>query len=326
MLDSHEHQGRIHAEFHPLRSDDGGAVTGRFSSSNPNLQNIPARGAIGNDIRSMFLPEEKCLWLSADWSQQEPRLMAHYAALLKLEGSDAIIRAYESDSTTDFHQLVAELSGLPRKQAKAISLGLAYGMGRRRLAITLGLSNDAADALMAAYNASVPWLQGLSDAARRVATERGVLQTTLGRKARFDTWEPARGGFKPAKGRKAAEREYGLPLRRARTHTALNRLIQGSAADMMKVAMVKMWEEYDIVPHMTIHDEVCVSVPKSEVTRGSTLAQRELVRTVVHAMKYCLPDLLVPMTVDVERGPNWGSLAPLDINSTGVVTEHHDKW
>ena len=127
----HQHNGRIHAEAHSLRSDDGGTVTGRFSYSNPNLQQVPARNAeIGPMIRGLFLPEEGELWGAFDYSSQEPRLVVHYSSLLKLTGAQEFADQYNVDATTDFHQMAADIVGVPRKQAKDINLGLFYGMGK----------------------------------------------------------------------------------------------------------------------------------------------------------------------------------------------------
>ena len=133
-ISNHSHQARIHAEIHQMRSDEGGTVTGRFSYSNPNLQQIPARNAIlGPLIRSIFVPELDCEWRIFDYSQQEPRLVVHYAALQEFSGASKFLDAYQEDDTTDFHQLVADIANIPRKQAKSINLGLFYGMGKGKL-------------------------------------------------------------------------------------------------------------------------------------------------------------------------------------------------
>ena len=129
----HSHKGRIHAEINQLRSDVGGTVTGRFSYANPNLQQIPARNKeLGPMIRSLFIPEKGCTWGCFDYSQQEPRLVVHYAALDGLYGVQEVIDAYK-DGEADFHQIVAEMADIPRSQAKTINLGLFYGMGKNKL-------------------------------------------------------------------------------------------------------------------------------------------------------------------------------------------------
>jgi DNA polymerase-1 len=107
----HEHNGRIHADINQIRSDDGGTVTGRFSYSNPNLQQIPARDPdTGPLIRSLFIPEEGCKWGTFDYSQQEPRLVAHYALRFEYDSAQVIADSYENDPSTDFHQIVADMA------------------------------------------------------------------------------------------------------------------------------------------------------------------------------------------------------------------------
>ena len=129
-ITKHEHKGRIHADINQIRSDQGGTVTGRFSMSNPNLQQIPARHPeLGPLIRSIFIPEDKHVWGSFDYSQQEPRILVHYAKLQNLSGVDEIVDAYNAGDA-DFHQVVADMAGIDRKQAKTINLGLMYGMGK----------------------------------------------------------------------------------------------------------------------------------------------------------------------------------------------------
>ena len=127
----HEHKGRIHADINQIRSDHGGTVTGRFSYSNPNLQQLPARNKdLGPMIRSIFIPEKGHTWGCFDYSQQEPRLVVHYAALHKFPSVNDVIDNYENDTSTDFHQVVADMAKIPRSQAKVINLGLFYGMGK----------------------------------------------------------------------------------------------------------------------------------------------------------------------------------------------------
>jgi DNA polymerase I-like protein with 3'-5' exonuclease and polymerase domains len=128
-----EHYGRIHADINPIRSDQGGTVTGRFSYSNPNLQQIPARNKdLGPMIRGLFLPERDHKWGCFDYSQQEPRLVVHYAATTQpISFDESVIKIVErfKNNTVDFHQTVAEMAGISRSQAKTINLGLFYGIG-----------------------------------------------------------------------------------------------------------------------------------------------------------------------------------------------------
>jgi DNA polymerase I-like protein with 3'-5' exonuclease and polymerase domains len=183
----YEHKGRVHAEINQLRSDNGGTVSGRLSMSNPNLQQLPARNKeFGPKIRGLFLPEEGHKWGSFDYSQQEPRMVVHYAASIGdgYEGSQELVAAYENASA-DFHQTVADLCGIERTQAKTIGLGLMYGMGKNKLAASLGLSKEDADILISKYNRKVPFVKMLSDRCMKKANDDGVIRTKKGRKCRF---------------------------------------------------------------------------------------------------------------------------------------------
>jgi DNA polymerase I-like protein with 3'-5' exonuclease and polymerase domains len=145
----HSHKGRIHADINQLRSDNGGTVTGRFSYSNPNLQQIPARNKdLGPRIRALFIPEEGHTWGCFDYSQQEPRLVVHYSALQNLYGVGDVLDSYNNDPDTDFHTIVADMAEIPRSQAKTINLGLFYGMGKNKLQAELGISKDKSDAFI----------------------------------------------------------------------------------------------------------------------------------------------------------------------------------
>ena len=290
----HNHNGRIHAEAHSLRSDDGGTVTGRFSYSNPNLQQVPARNAeIGPMIRGLFLPEEGEQWGAFDYSSQEPRLVVHYASLLKLDGAQGFADQYNVDAMTDFHQMAADIVGVPCKQAKDINLGLFYGMGKNKLAEQLGLDLDDAKELFAEYHGKVPFVQQLSEYVVNRASKKGVIRTLLGRKCRFDKWEPnAYGTFKPMSHEDALA-EHGPAIKRSFTYKALNRLIQGSAADQTKAAMVALHKE-GITPLIQVHDELDISVPDKET--GSKIKQ---------IMETCV-DMQIPSVVDAEYGPSWG--------------------
>ena len=290
----HNHNGRIHAEAHSLRSDDGGTVTGRFSYSNPNLQQVPARNAeIGPMIRGLFLPEEGEQWGAFDYSSQEPRLVVHYASLLKLDGAQGFADQYNVNAMTDFHQMAADIVGVPRKQAKDINLGLFYGMGKNKLAEQLGLDLDDAKELFAEYHGKVPFVQQLSEYVVNRASKKGVIRTLLGRKCRFDKWEPnAYGTFKPMSHEDALA-EHGPAIKRSFTYKALNRLIQGSAADQTKAAMVALHKE-GITPLIQVHDELDISVPDKET--GSKIKQ---------IMETCV-DMQIPSVVDAEYGPSWG--------------------
>lgn len=279
-------KGRIHAQFNPLRDDDGGTVSGRFSSSDPNLQNLPARNeGVGPLVRGLFLPEEGQLWASADYAQQEPRLIVHYASLAKCTGADLAVAAYHNDPTTDYHKFVAELTGLPRPQAKELNLGLGYGMGGALLCHKLGLptvqktlrngrvievAGEEGDAIIKQYHAKLPFMRELQQSVERRGEQMGFIRTLLGRRCRF------------GEGKDFARK-------------ALNRLIQGSAADQSKAAMLDLWDDHRIAPLVVVHDELGCSVV--DEAQGSL---------VVQAMQNATP-LRVPSRADIGFGESWGA-------------------
>jgi DNA polymerase I-like protein with 3'-5' exonuclease and polymerase domains len=241
------HKGRIHADINPIRSDQGGTVTGRFSYANPNLQQIPARNKeLGPMIRSLFLPEVDHKWGCFDYSQQEPRLVVHYAATTEPicfdESVTKIVEEFKNDSV-DFHKTVAIMAGISREQAKTINLGLFYGMGKAKLQAELGLNTKAeAEKLFNQYHDNVPFVKELMNKTSQFAQTSGSIGTLLGRRCRFNKWEPATFGMHTAMSFEEAERTYGRGrIRRAMTYKALNKLIQGSAADMTKKAMLDLY-------------------------------------------------------------------------------------
>ncbi len=289
----HNHKGRIHAEINQLRGDNGGTVTGRFSYSNPNLQQIPARNKdLGPAIRSLFIPEEGHTWGVFDYSQQEPRLVVHYAALQNLYGAGEVLDAYH-DGDADFHSIVAEMAEIPRSQAKTINLGLFYGMGKNKLQAELGVSKDKADGLFRQYHNRVPFVKQLMDNVMQRAQGSGKVRTLLGRLCRFHLWEPNQFGIHKALPHDAALLEHGPGIKRAYTYKALNRLIQGSAADMTKKAMIDLYKE-GITPHIQVHDELDISVSDNA---------NKIIEIMENAVK-----LEVPNKVDYEYGPNWGEI------------------
>ena len=294
-ITKHAHKGRIHADINQIRSDQGGTVTGRFSMSNPNLQQIPARHPeIGPMIRSIFIPEEKHKWGCFDYSQQEPRILVHYAKLQNLEGVDEIVDAYNAGDA-DFHQVVADMAGIERKQAKTINLGLMYGMGKNKLMSELGLMKESAEKLIRQYHAKAPFVKKLMDNVTRKAEDRGKIRTLGGRACHFDLWQPVQFGvFRPLP-LEMARKEYDEPLKRAFTYKALNKLIQGSAADMTKKSMVALYKN-GIIPHIQIHDEVDISVESPKKVE-------QIIEIMESAVK-----LKVPNKVDYEEGDNWGKI------------------
>ena len=292
----YEHNGRIHAEINQLRNAGGGTVTGRFSYQNPNLQQIPARNKdLGPKIRSLFIPEEGCKWGCFDYSQQEPRLVVHYASLYKLPSVYDVIDAYNNDSNADFHQTVADMAQIPRSQAKTINLGLFYGMGKAKLQAELGVSKEKAAELFDTYHAKVPFVKQLMTKASNRSQDRGQIRTLLGRLCRFHLWEPNQFGMHKALPHEDALREHGPGIRRAYTYKALNKLIQGSAADMTKKAMLELYKE-GIIPHIQIHDELDLSIKDDGEAKKVIEIMEEAVK------------LEVPNKVDYEFGNNWGDI------------------
>ena len=318
----HEYCGRIHADINQIRSDDGGTVTGRFSYSNPNLQQIPARDPVtGPMIRSLFIPDKDCKWVCFDYSQQEPRLVAHYALKFELNSVNTIADSYDNDPSTDFHKIVAEMAEIPRSQAKVINLGLFYGMGKAKLQAELGVTKEKAEELFSKYHAKVPFVKQLMNKAMKAAESKGEVKTLLGRRCRFPKYEPILKGtdwgtFVPAEdhermlelqkmgptiideeGKDTGKKNYwhNNGSRRAFTYKSLNKLIQGSAADMTKKAMVELHKE-GILAHIQVHDELDFSV-ESDAHAGKI---KEIME---HAV-----DLEVPNKVDYESGPNWGEI------------------
>jgi DNA polymerase I-like protein with 3'-5' exonuclease and polymerase domains len=289
--------GRIHCQFNSM-----GTVTGRFSSSNPNLQQVPARDPeLGPLIRSLFIPEENQDWYCADYSQQEPRVLVHYAVIKNMESAKKVQEEFLNNDQTDFHDMVAKMASIERKQAKTINLGLFYGMGNKKLARELGLDDDSAYELFNKYHTKVPFVKELSKQVAHVASTRGYIKTLLGRKRRFDKWEPKDSFGNTAYSKaEAMERYPDNELKRAYTHTALNALIQGSSADITKAAMLKIYEsgitdEIDI--KLTIHDELDFSVDKSK---------QKCFEEAIQIMKNCV-DIKVPLKIDVEKGDSWGT-------------------
>jgi DNA polymerase I-like protein with 3'-5' exonuclease and polymerase domains len=291
----HEYKGRIHADINQIRSDTGGTVTGRFSYSNPNLQQIPARNKdLGPLIRSLFIPESGCEWGCFDYSQQEPRLVVHYASLDQDASVFNVKDAYK-DGNADFHTIVAQMADIPRLQAKTINLGLFYGMGKAKLQAELGVSKDKAEELFSIYHERVPFVKSLTRSVSNRAQQRGQIRTLLGRLCRFHLWEPNTFGMHKALPFDQAVQEHGPGIKRAYTYKALNKLIQGSAADMTKKSMLELYRE-GIVAHIQIHDELDISV------KDDKQAKR-----IVEIMESAV-DLEIPNKVDYEKGKNWGEI------------------
>ena len=297
--------GRIHSHINQIRSDDGGTVSGRISMNNPNLQQIPARDPeLGPMIRSLFLPEEGEKWASVDFSQQEPRILVHYAYVYgkntnPLPKVDEFVEAYRNDPNMDFHTMVAEMAQIPRKQAKTINLGMMYGMGVNKLSDQLDISVEEAKEIVKQYHDRVPFVKRLMTGVTNRLNDKasgGSIRSIKGRKCRFDLWEPASFAMHKALPYSEAVLEHGetTRLKRAYTYKALNRLIQASAADMTKQAMVNLYKQ-GLVPLIQIHDEIAMSVKTKEDAK-----------VVANIMETAV-ELEVPNLCDIEIGSSWGS-------------------
>jgi DNA polymerase I-like protein with 3'-5' exonuclease and polymerase domains len=286
--------GRIHPEIIPLaRGEDGGAVSGRMSARNPNVMNPPNLEKdpfSGKLIREIFLPEEGCKWASCDYSQQEPRLAVHYASVAGFRSVEAFVKAYNEDVTTDMHTLTAQIMGIGRKPAKIMNLALMYGRGGASTCHQLGLPTEwktvrgrplevagpEGQALIDTYFDKMAFVKDLSDECKRRAKKRGYILTLGGRKCRF-----YQEGVPETEG-------YGF------TYKALNALIQGSAADQTKLAMIEYWKEFKVPPLVPVHDELGLNDPQD----GSVQRAVQIMRDVVQ--------LRVPMLVDLAIGNSWG--------------------
>lgn len=318
--------GRIHCQFHPLRGDDGGTRSGRFSSDKPNLQNIPIRTELGQRIRRLFIPDYGHIaWEKNDYSQIEYRFLAHFAVG---PGSDELRKEYNDDPRTDYHDKThyrlcpvmgwnADDKGIMkkyRKPIKNINFGLLYGMGKDKLIRAVmeyfkgALSKEEGNQLYKAYHTANPYVQATMDAVAAEAQHLGYITTVLNRRSRFDMWEPRQVNYENrARALKydLAIRNYGCDIQRSHTHKAINRKLQGSAADMIKKGMHRCWKDgvFNVigVPKLQVHDELDFSV------MADTPEQREAYRYMRHVLENAIP-LRIPVLVDHGRGPNWGAV------------------
>lgn len=319
ILNSHV-GGKVYCQFHPLRGDDTGTRSGRFSSSNPNLQNIPSRvDDLAPLVRGLFVPDSgHVAWRKYDYSQIEYRFLIHYACG---PGSEEVRAHFRKNPDTDYHEMALDQVGPEagwdistkeerkrwRRPIKNINFGLIYGMGKDKLTFDLGLTKEAGKALFAAYHRGVPFAKATMDACMQEASETGVITTILGRRSRFDLWEPTqfnRGRRGTALPYEEAILHYG-GIQRAYTHKALNRRLQGSAADLMKMAMLQCYEDGVFnetgVPRLTVHDELDFSDPG-----GKDEAFLEM----KHIMETALT-LSIPVKADGDIGPDWGHMHPI---------------
>lgn len=315
------YKGRIHPMYHPLRTSENGTVSGRIASSRPNIQNIPSRDKVyGPLIRSLFVPAEGNVWCKLDYSQIEYRFLTHYAIG---KGSEDARRKYIMDPRTDFHSMVEKETGMDRKSAKCLNFGLCYGQGILKTAESLGVDIDEAIEYRELFFSRSPYIKQTFDLAAHRAQTRGYIRTILGRRARFPFWEPAdfelsRKLERPMKSRSECAvwtaRQLGVEypssklVKRARAYKALNALLQGSSADLLKKAMVDIWESgvCDVigVPLVTVHDELDFSVPRTKEGAEAILEVKRLMENAI--------SLKVPVIADIEIGSNWGEVEEVD--------------
>lgn len=312
LMDGHV-DGKLFGNFQPLRGDKDGTRSGRVSADTPNLQNIPSRSALGKRVREAFIPDYgHVMWKKYDYSQIEYRMLVHHAVG---DGADAVRRKFCEDLTTDYHKLtqklVFDIAGLEiaRPFIKNINFGLLYGMGLDKLARTLNLPKEEARVILDAYHKGNPYVKATMDAAAAHAEAHGFIQTIMGRRSRFDTWEPIDVDYDdraPALSYSEALRYYGSQIKRSHTHKAVNRMLQGGAADVMKKAMWAGMKsgvfDYIGVPRLTVHDELDFSDPGGK---------DDGFRAMQHMMETALP-LRVPVIADMDVGLNWGKCMGLD--------------
>jgi len=301
MILEGSYNGRLHSQWFQTRGssfmsgdDTGGTRSGRIACSNPNLAQIPSRHPVlGKLVRSLFVPENGEQWFKGDLSQQEPRIGLHYAYIMKLTGAAEAQQVYINNPNTDYHTMVMTMvnavrtSPINRTMAKTINLGTAYGMGIQKLSDSLGLSRDKAKDILDSYNQGFPFVKELMNACIQIADQRGYVRTILGRRRRFDSYEPPyfqRGNF-PIRGKDAAMAKYGT-VRKSGLHKAMNSIIQGSAAEQMKTILVRM-HEAKIPILISLYDEIGASIKNEQTAKQiKEIAETAITFTVPHVMEY----------------------------------------
>lgn len=312
----YEVNGRLHAECHPLKTNGADSdktistKTGRFSTQSPSILNIPARGELGHLIRTCFIPDEGCDWFCADYGQQEYRWAAHIAIKNKVEGWETVKRMYEENPDLDFHNLgsmllFGNIEHDNRTKVKTLGFGILYGQGLDGFAQSLGCTREEAAELLQKYREKVPFVTAVMDMAKRRAEARGYVTTHYGRRRRYDFFEiRGRDNQEIVKGQQKAIAKaltpgdpwFGKTPVRYKTYSAINSMCQGSSADQTKACAVLLYERFGIVPHLIVHDEFDVSIPK-----GDTKTAGRITDAMQTVMK-----LEVPVKAEGGTGPNWG--------------------
>lgn len=311
VINSHV-KGRIHAEFNQMQ-----AITGRFSSSRPNLTNIPSRNAeLMKVIRGIFIPDAGHYKIRKyDYSQVECRILAHFATG---RGADALRAEYNAKPETNYHKLahrmILDTAGvdLPHKSVKAVNFAIIYSAGQAKLAKMIGLAKQEVEPFFEAYHRGMSFVRDTMDSISQETAKRGYTLTVMGRRVLFDTWEPKHRDFdseRVAYSYDEAVKKFGSQIKRAGLHRSINYVIQGSAADLLKSAMLKSYQDgvYDVtgIPKGVIHDEQLMSVP--DASPATMDAYRELKRIMETAIPF-----RVPILVSGEEGDNWGHTEEFD--------------
>jgi len=303
---NHIKNGRVYGEIHPHRSDHGGTRSLRFSYSNPPLQQMPKHDEeLAPLIRGVFLPEESETWASCDYSQQEFRLVVHFAVRHKLAGATAARDRYISDPATDFHAYTSELTGgaIGRQDGKTVNFMTIYGAGPEAIALQIKKPLHETKAWLALYNEKMPFISQLSTACKRAAQRNGFFTLFNNARRHFNLWAPG-GKWEEGAGacsREEAERRihdpghpwYGRQLWRAETYKALNALIQSAAAVHTKEWMRACFRE-GVIPLLQMHDSLDLSVTSPEQAKMVARLGEGIIK------------LEVPMLVDVKYGRAWG--------------------
>lgn len=292
--------GRIFPTFRQARNDDGGTRSGRFAAAHPSMHNMPSHGEIADLIRSIFIAEQKKRFGVFDYSQQEPRATVHYAHLNSLPGAKEARQRYIDNPETDYHQMVADIAGIDRPTAKTMNLGLAYGMGKPKMAAALGVSIEEATVIYNKYHSNVPFVKALTNLVSNIAETRGYIKTLSGRRRRFNLWGPKKytKGVVP-KLKAEAMIEFDFPIVRYFTYRGANSVIQGSCADMIKIAMAQVYQA-GYLPILTRHDELDFNDIESD---GDARVIRDIM---INCLDNIGKGITVPLTVDIKLGKSWG--------------------
>jgi DNA polymerase-1 len=293
------YRGRVHTQFVPTAREEGGARAGRMASQHPNLQQVPKRSEVAALIRRCFLPDDGCWWDNFDYDAQEPRIQVHYAALQKLGGVDKALDVYRQGKK--IYNLIEQYARCDYDKAKTVFLAVSYNMTPPTLAESLQINLDEANEILERLYAAVPYLRELPRLVQSKAERTGAIRTLGGRLCHFDFWKPGWADKRtiPVKGLEAAKKKWGnCVLERQYGYKAFNRLIQGSAADQTKKALVAMAKS-GIMPQLPVHDEINRSSNHEKEGR----LQKEIMENVFHLEQ-------IPVVAAWKRGPNWGECVP----------------